>query len=161
VIRYGASSETDAREILRMVRQNVCQASSGEASGLGMRGELHETAILLNFLLDVETACDGATDRTGWTKTRAETHERTMRVMRQYCGDGRPPYQRESEGQSTGKPPSSLHELSLVLARHAEAHRQATIQTHAALNRVGLLRGAGNAIVPQVAAEVIRAYMDI
>lgn len=27
-------------------------------------------------------------------------------------------------------------------------------------NRVGLLRGAGNAIVPQVAAEVIRAYME-
>ena len=27
-------------------------------------------------------------------------------------------------------------------------------------NRVGLLRGAGNAIVPQVAAEVIKAYMD-
>jgi DNA (cytosine-5)-methyltransferase 1 len=28
-------------------------------------------------------------------------------------------------------------------------------------NRLGLLRGAGNSIVPQVAAEVIRAYMDI
>lgn len=27
-------------------------------------------------------------------------------------------------------------------------------------NRVGLLRGAGNAIVPQVAAEVIKAYME-
>jgi DNA (cytosine-5)-methyltransferase 1 len=27
-------------------------------------------------------------------------------------------------------------------------------------NRVGVLRGAGNAIVPQVAAEIIGAYMD-
>jgi DNA (cytosine-5)-methyltransferase 1 len=27
-------------------------------------------------------------------------------------------------------------------------------------NRVGLLRGAGNAIVPQVAAEIIKAYME-
>lgn len=27
-------------------------------------------------------------------------------------------------------------------------------------NRVGILRGAGNAIVPQVAAEIIKAYMD-
>jgi DNA (cytosine-5)-methyltransferase 1 len=26
-------------------------------------------------------------------------------------------------------------------------------------NRVGTLRGAGNAIVPQVAAEVIKAFM--
>jgi hypothetical protein len=26
-------------------------------------------------------------------------------------------------------------------------------------NRVGILRGAGNAIVPQAAAEIIKAYM--
>jgi DNA (cytosine-5)-methyltransferase 1 len=31
---------------------------------------------------------------------------------------------------------------------------------HGVPNRVGTLRGAGNAIVPQVAAEVIRAYME-
>jgi DNA (cytosine-5)-methyltransferase 1 len=27
-------------------------------------------------------------------------------------------------------------------------------------NRVGILRGAGNAIVPQVASEVIKAFME-
>jgi hypothetical protein len=27
-------------------------------------------------------------------------------------------------------------------------------------NRVGLLRGAGNAIVPQAAAEIIKAYLS-
>jgi DNA (cytosine-5)-methyltransferase 1 len=32
---------------------------------------------------------------------------------------------------------------------------------HGVPNRVGTLRGAGNAIVPQVAAEFIRAYLDI
>jgi len=32
---------------------------------------------------------------------------------------------------------------------------------HGVSGRVGLLRGAGNAIVPQVAAEVIRAYMEV
>jgi DNA (cytosine-5)-methyltransferase 1 len=31
---------------------------------------------------------------------------------------------------------------------------------HGLPNRVGALRGAGNAIVPQVAAEVIKAFMD-
>lgn len=37
-----------------------------------------------------------------------------------------------------------------------------TIQplAHGVSNRVGILRGAGNAIVPQVAAEVIKAYMS-
>jgi DNA (cytosine-5)-methyltransferase 1 len=32
---------------------------------------------------------------------------------------------------------------------------------HGIPNRVGLLRGAGNAIVPEVAAEVIRAFMEL
>jgi len=32
---------------------------------------------------------------------------------------------------------------------------------HGIPNRVGILRGAGNAIVPQVAAEIIKAYMQI
>jgi hypothetical protein len=27
-------------------------------------------------------------------------------------------------------------------------------------NRVGILRGTGNAIVPQAAAEIIKAYME-
>jgi hypothetical protein len=27
-------------------------------------------------------------------------------------------------------------------------------------NRVGILRGAGNAIVPQAAAEIIKAYLS-
>jgi hypothetical protein len=30
---------------------------------------------------------------------------------------------------------------------------------HGIPNRVGILRGAGNAIVPQAAAEIIKAYM--
>lgn len=32
---------------------------------------------------------------------------------------------------------------------------------HGIPNRVGILRGAGNAIIPQVGAEVIRAFMEI
>ena len=32
---------------------------------------------------------------------------------------------------------------------------------HGIPNRVGTLRGAGNAIVPQVAAEFVRAFMEI
>jgi hypothetical protein len=32
---------------------------------------------------------------------------------------------------------------------------------HRAANRVGRIRGYGNAIVPQVAAQVIASYMEI
>ena len=43
----------------------------------------------------------------------------------------------------------------------AEAHGAATTDTHASLGRVTMLRGAGNAIVPQVAAAFISAYDDV
>ena len=34
------------------------------------------------------------------------------------------------------------------------------LDAHAAINRVGMLRAYGNAIVPPLAAEVIGAYLD-
>jgi hypothetical protein len=71
------------------------------------------------------------------------------------------------DGQQARELRNTLYELSHEIAQCHEA--QGII--HAVLtrfplvdgisNRVGLLRGAGNSICPQVAAEFIKAVMDI
>jgi DNA (cytosine-5)-methyltransferase 1 len=154
--RYGSQHEADAAEIMRMVRQSVC-AEAPEFWEAGGRWSFHPAPVLLNFLLDVEAARYRAADSSGWTKESAEAHERTMQCLRDNCRDVRTPYRRESEEQRGGKFAGSVRELSLVLARHAEAHGQATIDANAASSRVGILRGAGNAIVPQVASAFVMA----
>ena len=74
---------------------------------------------------------------------------------------------RQSNGprEDRQRPDSGFFDSRFIYCRDGKAR---PIPTEPALfpladgipNRVGILRGAGNAIVPQVAAEVIRAYMD-
>jgi len=71
----------------------------------------------------------------------------------------------QSNGQSTQGCGSPWSEVELVYCRD-EKSRQVPAEpslfpvANGIPNRVGLLRGAGNAIVPQVAAEIIKAYME-
>jgi len=71
----------------------------------------------------------------------------------------------QSNGQSTQGCGSPWSEVELVYCRD-EKSRQVPAEpslfpvANGVPNRVGLLRGAGNAIVPQVAAEIIKAYME-
>jgi hypothetical protein len=154
---YGKQHQTDAGQVLRMVRDFV-HSQTPEFWQVGGRWSFQPAPVLLNFLLDVEAARYRASDGCGWTKESTEAHERTMQCLRIYCRNLHAPYRRESEEQRSSQSASSLRELSLVLARDAEAHGQATIDANAASSRVGILRGAGNAIVPQVAAAFIEAY---
>jgi DNA (cytosine-5)-methyltransferase 1 len=64
------------------------------------------------------------------------------------CGDQRSPWTSSIAIQCTDGKARPIESSIFPLA-------------HGIPNRVGLLRGAGNAIVPQVAAEVIRAYMEL
>lgn len=78
------------------------------------------------------------------------------------------PHQRGLEGQPDGEPSSSVYGLPLVLAQIASAAWEEYAATNATpipllatgvKNRVIKLRGYGNAIVPAVAAEFIKAYL--
>jgi hypothetical protein len=157
---YGAQNETDPGEVMRMVRDFVRSETPDFWKAGGCWG-FQPAPVLLNFLLNLEAARNGTADSGGWTKARAEAHERTMQCLRLNSGNLCPSYRWEPEEQQARKPASSVRALSLVLARYAQAHGQATIDAHAALNRVGILRGAGNAIVPQVAAEFVAACVDV
>lgn len=159
IVRYAEVREADPREVLRMVREGVRSRASGEKSPTGVRIELPETAILLNFLFDLEATRDRAAERRGSKEAQREIIDRTLRSVRVDRGFMHSPRQWKSDGQLADESPASLSELSLVLAWYAQAHWTAAFYAHAASNRVGLLRGLGNSIVPQLAAKFIEAVM--
>jgi hypothetical protein len=77
--------------------------------------------------------------------------------------------ERGLDGQRSGQFANLVRELSSVLARFARQARDEVLRANANAHplaiglpaRVGMLRGAGNAIVPQLAAEFIGACLDI
>ena len=149
-------------EILRMVRDAVqSEVYRREAPPVGMCRELHQTSVLLDFLLCLEAARDGASNGGGWSKAGDEAQQRVLRSLRNHGRDMCPSHRREPEEQCACEPPDALLALSRVLARDAEAYRSALFDAHAASCRIGALRGAGNAIVPQVAAVFIAAARDV
>jgi DNA (cytosine-5)-methyltransferase 1 len=160
VDEYGKSTETNPDEVLRMVRDTFHQETSGEESAARVRGEFHASPILLNFLLDLEAARNRTTDSRSSKKARSEVIDRAVRSVRLNGGTVHSPHRWPAAEQRAGQPATTLYGLSLLLARLSEAYAEAAISAHAASVRIALLRGSGNAIVPQVAEEVIRAYLD-
>lgn len=80
----------------------------------------------------------------GWKETRQQGSEYKSREERSIWSDVRA----NAPSFADGKPRPIPTEPALFPLANGIS------------NRVGLLRGAGNAIVPQVAAEFIKAYMD-
>ena len=159
--RHG-STERDTHETLRMVRETVqSKACRDKAATAGMCQELHEASVLLDFLLCLEAARHGTTNGGGWSEARDEAQQRLLRSLWDHRRDVRSSHRREPEEQCTGEPSDALFALSRVLARDAETYRAILLDTHAASGRAGVLRGAGNAIVPQTAAEFIRAFEGV
>ena len=160
-VNEHANTKGNARQVLRMVRSHVQQEETGQEDATGMRLYLHEKALLLNYLLHLEAACDGASIRGGIKKTGYEAELRFLRSLREHRRDGRSSHRWKSDEQRQDEYSNSLQSLSFILARHAAAFGKEARQAHAASNRTGLLRGFGNAIVPQVAAEIIAGYLDV
>jgi DNA (cytosine-5)-methyltransferase 1 len=161
IIGYGDACGCDADEVLRMVRSIVCAAANWQAAPVGVREQLHAPSLLLDFLLCIEAARNRASKRSGFEEASAEIRRRiVLGVRNNGTSPGGPSRQWHCDGQRSEQSSDALLALSLVLARLAETYRTEARNANAASDRVAKLRAFGNAIVPQVAAEVLKAYLD-
>jgi len=160
ITAYAKRTNGHPDEVVRMVQHAIHSKASWETKPTRGRERLCTSPILLDFLLCVAATRNGAAERSGFEKAGHEARRRIVRgvwnneeLIGSSCGW-------KSDEQRGGEPPDSLLELSWILARLAAAHRQVAIKAHAASGRVTMLRGYGNAIVPQVAAAFVAAYME-
>jgi hypothetical protein len=160
VTTYAEHSQGDPHKVLRMVRDAVHSTASRQGAESRVREQLHASEVLLSFLLCLEATYTRGTHRSGIEKARAEVLRGILRGVRSDYGNRGPSRERRSDEQLSGQSSDAVHQLSLVLARHAEAHRQAASDANASTDRVGKLRGYGNAFPPEVAATFIRAALE-
>jgi DNA (cytosine-5)-methyltransferase 1 len=151
-------SNRDPGEVLRMVRQHL-QSEAALQRSAGGQGRVSSAEVLLHLLLCVEAARDRAAHGSGVAETLQEEHLWLLRSVWDAREIVDPPHRREPDEQRAIEPPDALPVVSLILAQHAEAHRDAIGGAHAALTRTMTLRGFGNAIVPQLAAAVMKCFL--
>ena len=156
---YANRSQTNPSEILRMVREHLHKKTGWKEQPTGMRGKLYAPEVLLTFMLSQTAACDRATDSSSIKKAGKETVAGAMHIMRMDGGFVHSSHQRRPNGQQRVQSANPLHALSFLLACDAQAFGEAVFDAHAALNRVGMLRGYGNAIVAQAAQAFIESVM--
>jgi DNA (cytosine-5)-methyltransferase 1 len=162
VIAYAATTERGPREALRAVRDQVASQAVWQKPR-GFHG-VSEAEVLLPYLCELDRRIDDC----GAQSAVAEASGLLLRGVRLHTGPTRPPQGWEHREQRAGEHPDALHVLPQLLARAARQAFEAIASDappirllgHGIAARVGKLRALGNAIVPQVAAEVIAAYMD-
>ena len=149
-------SERDARQALRdlwlQYAQEAVQRTSGRCHSV------REAPILLAFLRELQ--------REGWKlidhlpPSCLESAQAGLRELRQTPSSAsRSPSEPESAGQFSGQSADAMSFLSQVIARAVERTWMIPfpLTTRRVPCRVGKLRAYGNAIVPQVAAEFVKA----
>jgi DNA (cytosine-5)-methyltransferase 1 len=157
---HAERSQADPSEVLRMVREHLYEGAGGKKQSTGVCGKLYAPQVLFDFMLSQAAARNGATDSSSIKKAGKEKVAGAMRIMRMDGGFVYPSCQWQSNEQQRTQSSDPLHELSFLLACDAQAFGEAVFDAHAAINRVGMLRAYGNAIVAPLAAEVVKTLME-
>jgi DNA (cytosine-5)-methyltransferase 1 len=169
IIRHVEAGDCGFEQAVRMVRDCYGAEALRAEPEPGMPVELPPAAFLLDFLFYVESARIRAAHGGGGKEAGTQDPgDDPLRGLRSRGPVRRPSRRRPADEQRPRKSPESVPELSRLLARCAQPLWEATIGTDAAavpmslwpVGRVGMLRGYGNAIVPQVAARFIRAFLE-
>ena len=123
--------------------------------------------VLLAFLRKLQI--EGWAVEESLSRASKEAPEAVLRSLRSEVEAACAPLGRGLDEQQPEQSANALRVLSSILARHAQEAWPQAIAADAevgfpigtgSLGRVGRLRAYGNAIVPQVAAEVIAAWME-
>jgi len=164
VDKYAQKTGQSRSEAMSAVRQIISQEPEtfwpvGECAGVSSQ------EILFPFLRELSSACDAGRG----IGPSEEIQKGEMRGLRDQEQATRSSYRREPVEQRPGEHSDPMRELSWVLAQHARALWEAywrsnatayPLLSHGEKNRVGRLRAYGNAIVPPLAAEVVKALME-
>ncbi len=164
VSQYAEKIRSRPEEAMRMVREAIgSQAFQREITGPEC---VYSPEVLLSFMQRVEAALYRGANSSRSTETRTETNQRVLRDLRDYVASECASLRREPKEQQIRQPANALLDLSRFLARcceacwrHASGENASDISMN--INRVGTLRGAGNAIIAQAAAEVLKAWQAV
>jgi site-specific DNA-cytosine methylase len=167
-LSHGPLSETNYRKEMRVLWEALLERTQREWK-IGRLFSVLQAPLLLAFMRQLSDQ--------GWSIAQSiprageEETEIRMRILQRAepfactsCGRG-------LAEQCGREPADTMHFLSSVLARAAQKAWGKTFASNAKTTfplvekgllpgRVGLLRGYGNAIVPQVAAAFIEAYLE-
>ena len=164
VAKHGQATSSRPTEVLRAVWGAVLSEPAADRA-VGIEAGVCQAPVLLAFVRELHRRSSEA----HLPFPSEEECRQAMRSLRRRAVSPRPPRGREHSEQRAAQYPDALQALSRLLAQHAEtawaSYRQENaaplaLLSHGIPARVAKLRALGNAIVPQVAAEVIRAYME-
>jgi DNA (cytosine-5)-methyltransferase 1 len=164
---HARKTKTSSKETLSMVQKGI--ETETLQWKVGRSDSFLEKKMLLSFLFDIASTLNRTTDSGSSKKKSAQNDERMLRDLRNHITSKCSSYRRKPNEQQETKPTAPLQSLSQFLAQCSETCRDYQCRTYAAtfplagdvVGRVGALRGAGNAIVPQVAVPIIEAIKSL